>query len=139
MKLIVGGAYQGKLNAAFGLLGEGEDLSLVADGRTAPFEEAFDKKIVYNLHEYIKRFCQEEESEDRIAAQVQKFLEKLVQKNSQAIVVCNELGCGIVPLSRTDRLWRESTGDACQYLAGEAEEVCRVICGLIQPLKGGSL
>ena len=45
-------------------------------------------------------------------------------------IICDEVGCGITPLDRTDRDWRERVGRLCCRLAAEADEVYRVHCGL---------
>ena len=63
----------------------------------------------------------------------------MIEKNGQAVIVCNELGCGIVPAVSSDRMWRELTGTACQRLAEQSDEVFRVVCGLPQRLKGGTV
>ena len=52
------------------------------------------------------------------------------------VVICDELGCGIVPVDRADEDWRESTGRLCCDLAAQAELVVRVTAGLPQVLKG---
>ena len=67
------------------------------------------------------------------------YLDMILQKNPNAVITCDEIGCGIVPIDKTDRLWREMTGDACQYLAARAAKVCRVVCGIPMVLKGGEV
>ena len=57
-------------------------------------------------------------------------------KKTVAVVSCRELGCGIVPIDPADRLWRDLSGEACQFLAGHSREVYRVICGIPMKLKG---
>ena len=52
------------------------------------------------------------------------------------IVICDELGCGIVPIDRADEDWRECTGRLCCDLAAQADLVIRVTAGLPQVLKG---
>ena len=47
----------------------------------------------------------------------------------------NELGYGVVPVDAFDRLWREKTGRICTELAGKAEEVHRVVCGIGMVIK----
>lgn len=156
MKLIVGGAYQGKLDFALRLAedggsaketakgsrpsgnvadgGTGRDVQ-IADGYSDPPEAAFERKIISHLHGYIRRFCVLEEEAAR--TETMRFIETIIERNGQAVVVCNELGCGIVPVVKEDRLWRELTGAACQRLAGQSDEVFRIVCGLPQRLKGG--
>ena len=52
------------------------------------------------------------------------------------IVTCDEVGCGVVPLDRADRDWREAVGRLCTALARQADLVVLVTCGLPQVLKG---
>ena len=52
-------------------------------------------------------------------------------------IVKNYNAAAIVPVDADDRLWREMTGDACQYLAARAGTVFRVVCGIPVLLKGG--
>lgn len=51
------------------------------------------------------------------------------------VVVCREVGCGVVPMDRGDRDWREAVGRLCCALALEAEAVYRLQCGLAMRLK----
>ncbi len=51
-------------------------------------------------------------------------------------VVCDEVGCGVVPIDAFERLWREEVGRLCCELAERADAVVRVVCGLPQLLKG---
>lgn len=51
-------------------------------------------------------------------------------------VVCQELGCGIVPMDAQDRAWREETGRLCCAIAAQADRVYRMSCGIAQCIKG---
>lgn len=51
------------------------------------------------------------------------------------IVIARDISQGIVPIDSVQRAWREASGRAMMYLAGEAEEVYRVFCGLSEKLK----
>lgn len=62
-----------------------------------------------------------------------KFWKKIRQQSSPVM----RSAAGIVPVDADDRLWREMTGDACQYLAARAGTVFRVVCGIPVLLKGG--
>ena len=53
----------------------------------------------------------------------------------RAVVICNEIGCGVVPISREERTHREEVGHLCCQLALRAEAVYRVNCGLGMRLK----
>lgn len=54
---------------------------------------------------------------------------------SYEAVICDEVGCGVVPLERADRERREAVGRLCCALAREAQAVYRLQCGLAMRLK----
>lgn len=66
-----------------------------------------------------------------------EMAERILQKNPSVILLCNELGSGVVPVEAFDREWREATGRLCCRLAAEAEEVHRVVCGIGMVIKHG--
>lgn len=145
MKLIIGGAYQGKLAYAQKRY-EIQDGWI--DGRDCKFQELETCRGIFQFHELIRRI-QEYDGDQlpewmcglqkdhalELEYESKRFAEKLLQKNPDVIIVTNELGCGVVPIQRADRIWRETTGRICTCLAGEAEEVIRVICGTGMKLK----
>lgn len=51
------------------------------------------------------------------------------------VVICDEIGCGVIPLDRHDRDRRDAVGRLCCALAQKAEAVYRVSCGLGMRLK----
>lgn len=149
MKLILGGAYQGKLDFAFRLVEKEfseagtckggcretacQD-SLVADGSCDGEDTAFKRKILNNFHEYVRRFFLDAPDPER---KMEEFLNRMMSDNPDAVIVSNEVGCGIIPVEKKERLWRELCGDGCQMIADKANEVYRVVCGLPVQLKGG--
>ncbi len=52
------------------------------------------------------------------------------KKGRQLVVICDEVGCGLVPMDSFERAWREKVGRVCCYFAGEAQQVIRVVCGI---------
>lgn len=52
------------------------------------------------------------------------------------VVICNEVGSGIIPMTQRERQWRESTGRLCVRLAAEADAVVRMVCGIPSVIKG---
>ena len=50
-------------------------------------------------------------------------------------MICDEVGCGVVPLERADRERREAIGRLCCQLAQKAQAVYRLQCGLAMRLK----
>lgn len=116
MILIVGGAGQGKLAFAMERFG-------VSEADTAP------DGPVWNAFHLAVRDCLRE------GGDVAALTEQAARRN---IVLCDEIGCGVVPIDREERRWREETGRACQLLAQRAEAVYRVVCGIPLCLKGES-
>ena len=143
MKLIIGGAYQGKLAYAQGRYSVSEGW---IDGMDCPFEELEKCRGIYQFHELIRRIQISEHVPEwmrglqtghalELEIQSEKFVKELLYRNPEIVIVTNELGCGVVPMDRKDRVWRETTGRICTGLAAEAEEVVRVICGIGIKLK----
>ena len=51
------------------------------------------------------------------------------------ILICDEIGNGIVPMEAEERTYRECTGRILEGLAAQADEVVRVVCGIGQKIK----
>ena len=124
MILIIGGAYQGKLDfakAAFSLAPE--------DIFTCTGTEIdFSKPCVNALEEFCYACIQREM--DPIA-----YVQDHREDWQNSILICNDLSSGVVPIDPVQRQWRHTTGQLCQYLAGQARQVSRIFCGLEQRLK----
>ena len=52
------------------------------------------------------------------------------------VVICNEVGSGVIPVERNVRLGREAAGRLCVLLAQKAEAVVRMVCGMPTIIKG---
>lgn len=60
--------------------------------------------------------------------------EKIAGKPDLA-VICDEIGCGVVPVNEEERKWREAAGRVQCLFAEKADDVVRVVCGIGQYLK----
>ena len=109
MRLIIGGKGQGKLDYALSLGYGPEDVAT-----SLPT----DKPILYGLQNLTR---------ENEALQAEDI--------PDCIVICDELGCGVVPLDPAERAWRERTGRLCCELAKRADRVDRVFCGIAMGLK----
>lgn len=87
--------------------------------------------IINHLHLWVKDLLREGIEE----AAVQSTILSWVATHPNTILICDELGNGIVPLEKMDRIWREQTGRLMIELAKQAERVERILCGLGQRLK----
>ena len=119
MTLILGGAYQGKLTYAIEQyhLTE-EDIFTCTDSG----EVDCAKRCIRHLEEYVLH-C------------VRQGKEPTLELRSDAIVICRDVSCGVVPMEADLRAWREATGRLLNRLTGEADHVVRLFCGLPQVLK----
>ena len=120
MILIIGGAYQGKLDFAKNRFGIAETDICTCTGR----EIDFSRRCVYALETFAF------EHPDPIA-----YFEANRNRWDSSILICRDIFCGVVPMGAENRAWRQKTGRLCQYLAAEAEQVIRIFCGLEQRLK----
>ena len=55
------------------------------------------------------------------------------------VVICNEVGCGVVPLDPAERAWRDAVGRLSVRLAARADKVVRICCGLPAVIKDSCL
>ena len=127
MKLVIGGTAQGKLE--YVLLKHDVQKSMVWDGVLPNDRELNGNIVIINhLHQWIKNCmvsggCPEDE--------IMSFLDC----NEDCIIICDEIGNGIVPIDPFEREYRERTGRILVQLAMRAEEVERIICGIGQKIK----
>ncbi len=127
MKLVIGGTAQWKLE--YVLLKHDVQKNMVWDGVLPNDRELNGNIVIINhLHQWIKNCmvsggCPEDE--------IMSFLDC----NEDCIIICDEIGNGIVPIDPFEREYRERTGRILVQLAMRAEEVERIICGIGQKIK----
>ncbi|MDK2808211.1 MAG: hypothetical protein PWP24_946 [Clostridiales bacterium] len=126
MKLIFGGAYQGKLAYAKERYSIKEtDIYRCQADCSILKEEAF---VIYGLEKLI--LSQTREGIDTI-----DYLRERKEMLRSSIIICEDNSCGIVPMERELRVYRETCGRALTMLSLEADEVIRVFCGIGSRLK----
>lgn len=125
MIFIIGGFAQGKLRFAKGLINSKEQ----AEYAGSDFAKIFEQKIINKLHIIIK---------DLINAAIDpiEFFQDNMHLLRDKIIICDEIGLGVVPIDDGERNWRELTGRVCCIIAQEADEVYRVYSGIPTRLKG---
>lgn len=110
--LVIGGAYQGK---------------------NAYVREHFagEYQVVSSYHEEIRRQLQE--GRDCLAE-----AGRLLQANTgkKLVIICDEIGCGLVPVDPFERMYREKVGRVQCMIAERADRVIRVTCGIGEMIKG---
>lgn len=131
MKLVIGGYAQGKLNTVVKTI-PGNSY-IVFDGELPERKQLIavgkEKCIIINhLHLWVKA---QMEQKDNPKEKILSFIEE----NKDCIIISDEIGNGIVPLDAFEREYREHTGRILTEIAGKADEVVRVICGIQQRIK----
>ena len=114
MVLIIGGAAQGKLDFARRELG----VAAWSDGTIGG------ESCIYNLHRALRQ-----------QPEADAALEAWLEAHPEGVVICDEVGCGVVPMDKEERAWRVHVGRTCCRLAERAGAVYRVTCGLGVRLK----
>lgn len=127
MIMITGGAFQGKtdyVKERFSFLDKD-----ISDGEKCELKAVFSAKCVKNYHCIVKRLLAENISPT-------EFTRQLCRENPSAVIVINEIGCGIIPLEKCDRIWREETGKSGCIIAENSDKVIRISCGIPMKIKG---
>lgn len=124
MRFIVGKFAQGKLDYA--LKKYGFNINDVCNIENE--KPNFDKPILYNFH-LIARDLMKIEKDPSIY--VQENIELLRNK----IIISDDIGGGVVPIDKSDRIYREVAGRLNCVLAEYADSVERIFCGISQQIK----
>ena len=126
MRLIIGGASQGKLD--WYLSQQEYSQEEVSDGAEISLEELPQGKILNHFHRWVFRLLEQ-------GIDPKEKLEAYLAKQPDAVILSDEIGCGVVPIAASEREWRETAGRLCCDLAKRAKRVDRIFCGLAMPLK----
>lgn len=150
MEVYFGGAFQGKLEYVL----EKKGCLKVADGAGCSLKDIKDAQVLNHLHLYIKRLTYKEGAaynttvDDTITADdtitvdttaktmpAAEIINDIYEANPDIILICDEVGGGIVPLKKEDRIYRETVGRALCCAVKKSDRVERVMCGIGQCLK----
>ncbi len=127
MIMIMGGAFQGKTEyAKSDILISDNDILY---GEKCSINEVFSARCIKNYHLLVKRMITE--NIDPI-----QFTEKLCKKNKDTVIIMDEIGCGIIPLEKSERIWRETVGRCGCIIAKNSHKVVRINCGIASVIKG---
>ena len=118
MILIIGGAYQGKLDFAKENFGVSEIFTC-----NGP-EIDFSSKCIYKIEVFTASHP------DPVA-----YFEAHKDDWKDSVLILDDISCGVVPMGAENRAWRHKNGRLAQYLSREAAQVSRIFCGLEQRLK----
>ena len=115
---------------------EGNGLTLVIGGAASGKRE-YVKSLGYAEDAIAGGILDEKPVLDKLQALAARrpdadLLPALLEKE---VIICDEVGCGVVPLDPAERALRERVGRLCVRLAERAEQVVRVSCGIAAVLK----
>lgn len=126
MVLIFGGAYQGKLDYTLERFGISKaDVHFCTD---TDIHMPKGKKAVCEIDKWILALIKED-------VDVAESIKKFIAESPDAIVICNDISSGIVPIDATFRKWREAVGRAMGQMAQNSDEVVRLFCGIPTTIK----
>ena len=119
MILIIGGAYQGKLDHAKKEYGLNEN-----DIFECTEEKDLDlsKRCFYHFEKYLM-YC------------YRNHISPVLAPGEDKIIIADDIFCGVVPLGAEIRGWRDLCGRSLSAVTAKADHVIRVFCGLPQVLK----
>ena len=112
MKMIIGGAYQGKLAYAK----KQNPYIHWTDGELCEGDNIFEAEGVFHFEKYIQSMIKKENWSEKEAID---FASKLTKKCPDIV--------------------RELTGRICSVLAANSDQVDRVVCGIGVTIKGGNI
>jgi adenosyl cobinamide kinase/adenosyl cobinamide phosphate guanylyltransferase len=108
MKLIIGGAYQGKTQYAR--------------------ERYPEIEVITEFHLMILDMVKSGvDAVEKVKAALPEYADK--------VIICDDISCGVVPIDATARKWREDLGRVLAILSKESDEVVRLFCGIPTRLK----
>ena len=109
MILIFGGAYQGKLAYAM------DRFNLT-------------ESDIFRLDKWILELIEADKN-------VEEAVKNFIEDKPDAVVICDDISCGVVPVDPVMRKWREAVGRTLAELSRESSEVIRLFCGIATRMK----
>lgn len=159
MIFVTGGAYQGKYNYIKANFNIDDSTVLnccdidknaeISDIENFLMTKGIQASCILNVHELIKNISVYAESNQNTVSMTEKIgdsyktirnfvadvLERLLRQRPDLIITMDEVGCGIVPIENSDRVYREAVGYVGCFLADKADSVIRVTSGIGQVIK----
>lgn len=127
MRLIIGGYAQGRLAYVM------ERYSLVDedvwDAAKEPISKWKSQRVIYHAESLVSGWLSEGVNPCEACGE-------LLPQWKDTILITQEVGCGLVPITAKQREWREAVGRFNTYLAANAQTVDRICCGLSMRIRG---
>lgn len=141
MELYIGGFAQGKLEYVtnkYGCAKVYDEKNYKNWVQKAEKEMITEKIIILNhFNNIIKKLF--EADFENAACNAKKLTEWLIYSEERykykLVIISDEIGCGIVPMEKVERAYRECCGRMLIKLADRADVVERIVCMLPQKIK----
>lgn len=127
MIFVIGGKYNNKLNFVLEKYNLDKDQVYYGESK----EEYKGERVIYNFHEFNRKLLNEGKTVEEITDLVEELL-----NIEDLIIISDECGYGIVPIEKSDRVFREAHGRISCFVASKALEVYRVMYGTALKIKG---
>lgn len=144
MELYIGGAFQGKLEYVKSLYNSRNPQIYGKDDFEKLLSLENQNAIWNDFHLTIKNLLEKQDcrgkldNDDECQVELDKIASQvfsIIEKNPEIKIISCEIGSGIVPIEKSDRIWRDFSGHLLVQIAKKAEKVVRIICGLPQRIK----
>ncbi len=123
MKLYIGGCFQGKREAVI----KNENIKNIINAENADMEEMLSAEGIYGIDGFIRKNLDE--------SLVNELADRFISENKNVVIINNEVGYGVVPIDKNERLFRELNGRFNIRIAQSSDEVYRVVSGICTRIK----
>ena len=123
MKLYIGGCFQGKREVVI----KNENIKNIINAENADMEEMLSAEGIYGIEGFIRKNLDE--------SLVNELADRFISENKNVVIINNEVGYGVVPIDKNERLFRELNGRFNIRIAQSSDEVYRVVSGICTRIK----
>ena len=95
---------------------------------TVPEKQGQELTVMNDFNQWVRTIWNREEHPKDV-------VEAWLKNHPKGIIISDEIGNGIVPMEKEERLFRDFMGNVQIMIAKQSEEVYRVICGIGQKIK----
>lgn len=125
MELFIGGAYQGKSDYVKETFGFTDEDFCICDIDNEP---NFDKKCISHIERF-SFWCVKNGIEPK------DYFFEHVKDTDEKIIISDDISCGVVPIDKDERAWREANGRLLMAIADKSKHLTRIFCKIPVKIK----
>lgn len=126
MILVIGGAYQGKLEYVKEQFKINDKDIFICNKENTNIN--LDKKVIYKFELLILSLIKNN-------IEPMEFINKNFENLKNKIIICEDMSCGVVPIEYEMRLLRDKLGQILVLFSKNSDKVVRIFCGIAMDLK----